>query len=193
MRHVAGKTGANLEELNKKIAWPLAKRPEFKTTYDAFRYAIADPDEDKGIEMADNVKSALLANIRRRLTPQPIKIEADVESELLHLRGHRCCERGPHRRRVQGNGGSSCHYQAHRTANVCIRPADAVAREEGRHCHAQAAIDAAKEVVEEKGGSLWSSAAGTSQLEENALANLMEKMEMENREVAGDDEDGEDK
>lgn len=192
MRHVAQTTGSNLLELNKAIAWPLAKRPEFKTTYEAFRFAIADPDAVfKGLEIAENVKAALLANIRRRLTPQPIKIRADVEVSCFTYEG------------IDAVRDALIAGEQKGTEDIpvtikLIAPPTYVLLTQSLEKKAgiatlQSAIDAAKAVVEERGGKLVVKKAprATSQLEENALANLMEKMEMENREVGGDDDEEE--
>ncbi|KAI8912078.1 eukaryotic translation initiation factor 2 alpha subunit-domain-containing protein [Powellomyces hirtus] len=78
MRHVAEKVNGNLEDLLEKYCWPLYKK--YNHAYDAFKIAINDPDSVFGdLDMSDETKKQLVSNIRRRLTPQPVKIRADVE------------------------------------------------------------------------------------------------------------------
>lgn len=88
MRHVAETTGRDLEELYKCIAWPLYKL--YGHAFEAFKTMVQDEGEviftrleqEAGGPipiMQEDVKSALLKNIKRRMTPQPLKIRADVE------------------------------------------------------------------------------------------------------------------
>lgn len=96
MRHVAETTGADLEELYKNIAWPLYRL--FGHAFDAYKTMTQDDgeaifkklEEDKGEPISiltAEVKDALLKNIKRRMTPQPVKIRADVEMTCYHYDG----------------------------------------------------------------------------------------------------------
>mmetsp|Transcript_28871 Transcript_28871/g.35539 ORF Transcript_28871/g.35539 Transcript_28871/m.35539 type:complete len:245 (-) Transcript_28871:254-988(-) len=79
MRNIAETTGQKLLTLNEKIAWPLAKAP-FKSTHEAFRMSISDPDSVFGnLDIDESTLKKLLTVIRRKLTPQPIRIRADIE------------------------------------------------------------------------------------------------------------------
>ena len=93
MRHVSETTGTNLEDLYLHMGWPLYKK--FGHAFEAFKHMVTDPDsilneltkpsEESGQEgvmvpaVEDGVKEALIKDIRRRMTPQPLKIRADVE------------------------------------------------------------------------------------------------------------------
>jgi translation initiation factor 2 subunit 1 len=90
MRNVAEKTNVPLEELYTAIGWPLYRK--YGHAYDAFKIAISYTQFLKfsNSRQSDNVFSglkmpnpavlpALLAQISRRLTPQPAKIRADIE------------------------------------------------------------------------------------------------------------------
>ena len=69
MRHVAATTGRNLLQLNKDITWKLNKAP-YKSTYEAFRLAVTDPDTVFGpLNVDQEVLSKILVNIRRKMTP----------------------------------------------------------------------------------------------------------------------------
>ncbi len=86
LRHVAETTpGNSLEELYEHMAWPLYAK--YGHCFEAFKQMVSSPDaildalQRPGGSPAVNseVKEALVKDIRRRMTPQPLKIRADVE------------------------------------------------------------------------------------------------------------------
>jgi len=86
LRHVAELREIPVLRLYETIAWPLYKR--FPHVYDAFRLAIVEPEKvfgDMTID-ADDMK-ALKTQIKRKLTPNPIKIRADIEVTCYHYEG----------------------------------------------------------------------------------------------------------
>ena len=96
MRHVAETTHCDLEELYKTVAWPLYRI--FGHAFDALKVMVSDDgdaifrrlEEDKGapIEvLTPAVIDALLKNVKRRMTPQPLKVRADVELTCFHYDG----------------------------------------------------------------------------------------------------------
>jgi translation initiation factor 2 subunit 1 len=86
MRHIAEKRQEPLEQLNQQIAWPLYKK--FGHAYDAFKVAVVDPELVLGeLGLAEDLKLELLTNIKRRLTPQAMKIRADIEVTCFGYEG----------------------------------------------------------------------------------------------------------
>jgi len=86
MRHVAETCGKDLEELYTQTAWPLYKK--FGHAYDAFRVAVTDDASVfAGMEVPPEVLEPLLKHIRRRLTPQPVKIRSDFELTCFNYEG----------------------------------------------------------------------------------------------------------
>ena len=89
MRHTSETTGASLPDLYEYMGWPLYKK--YGHAFEAFKHMVSDPDKilseltkpDASGAMvpavSDAVKDALIKDIRRRMTPQPLKIRADVE------------------------------------------------------------------------------------------------------------------
>jgi translation initiation factor 2 subunit 1 len=78
MRHVAERKNLVLEELYSQIGWPLYRK--FGHAYDAFKMALTEPEAVlEGMKVDEDVKLELLSNITRRLTPQKVKIRADIE------------------------------------------------------------------------------------------------------------------
>ena len=86
LRHVAEKLDIELEGLFKLVGWPLYKK--YGHAFDAFKIALNDPDSVfKDIELPENVREELMANIRRRMTPQPVRIRGDVEVSCFAYAG----------------------------------------------------------------------------------------------------------
>jgi len=86
MRHVAETMQRSIEDLYVQFGWPLYHK--FGHAYDAMKLAITDPDSVfAGINIEDEVKACLIKNIQRRLTPQPVKVRADLEVTCFHYEG----------------------------------------------------------------------------------------------------------
>lgn len=87
LRHVAETTSSHdLTELYEHLGWPLYRF--YGHAFDAFRLMVNDAEtvfdkvesQSTGAKRIEEfVKAALLKDIRRRMTPQPLKIRADVE------------------------------------------------------------------------------------------------------------------
>lgn len=98
IRHVSETTGTFPEKLYEALGWPLYKK--YGHTFDAFKLFVASPEllyneveqlrllESADCEALDDVVAqALLKDIRRRMTPQPLKIRADVELTCFEFDG----------------------------------------------------------------------------------------------------------
>ena len=86
MRHVAEKSDTVLEDLYTRIAWPLYRR--FGHAYDAFKLAVTESEKVfEGLEIRENEMRELMTGIRRRLTPQPVKIRSDIEVTCFGYEG----------------------------------------------------------------------------------------------------------
>lgn len=78
LRHCAEKFGLPLEELYQTIGWPLNRK--YGHAYDAFKLLITEPLVFDDIKPpSEDVLNELKLYILRRLTPQAIKVRADVE------------------------------------------------------------------------------------------------------------------
>ncbi|KAG7192506.1 eukaryotic translation initiation factor 2 subunit alpha [Scheffersomyces spartinae] len=86
LRHCAEKFNVSLEELYKTIGWPLSRK--YGHSYDAFKLSITDPSIfDDIVPPSSDVLDELKLYISRRLTPQAIKIRADVEVSCFSYEG----------------------------------------------------------------------------------------------------------
>ncbi|KZT62411.1 translation initiation factor eIF-2 alpha subunit [Calocera cornea HHB12733] len=78
MRNVGEKLHVDLEVLYDQIVWPLGDK--YGHPYDAFKLAVTEGDTVfEGITAPPSTIAEVRANIGRRLTPQPVKIRADIE------------------------------------------------------------------------------------------------------------------
>lgn len=91
LRQVAQDTGLEIEDLYDKVAWPLYKKfklesqneddkkVEYLHCYDVFKMGITDPSVFDELDVTPEILASVNTQIRRRLTPQPIKVRADIE------------------------------------------------------------------------------------------------------------------
>lgn len=84
LRHVAEilnyETDNQLEDLYKKTAWHFdEKLKKQANSYDIFKHAVNDPSILDECNLDTKTLEVLLENIKRRLTPQAVKIRADIE------------------------------------------------------------------------------------------------------------------
>ena len=80
LRHVSEVQSVDMEELYRQTAWPLYEK--FGHAYEAFRAAITDPESIFNEELMPglnpDLKTAMLANIKTRLTPTAVKVRCAV-------------------------------------------------------------------------------------------------------------------
>lgn len=86
MRHVAERVEIDLEELYERFGWPLYRK--YGHLYDAFKIALVEPESVfEDLDMPDYIREEILKNIRKRLTPQPIKIRSDIDCSCFSYEG----------------------------------------------------------------------------------------------------------
>lgn len=203
MRHVAETTGTELEDLYTQIGWPLYKM--FGHAHDAFRQMITDEESDAVFERLKNeyhggkdipiltpdVKEGLLKNIRRRLTPQPIKIRADVEMTCFNYDGIEHIK-------AAMKAAQACSTDTNEIKMRLVAPPLYVLttmtlnKARGIELLNEAVVACQKSIESNKGQMRVKEAArAVSEKEERALQEELEAAEAANREVAGDsDSDG---
>ncbi|VDD90939.1 unnamed protein product [Enterobius vermicularis] len=84
LRHVADQLGyqkeEELEDLYERTAWYFDKKLKKKAAaFDIFKKAISDPSVLNECDISEEIRQKLLQDIRKRLTPQAVKIRADIE------------------------------------------------------------------------------------------------------------------
>lgn len=84
LRHVAEllkyDSDEKLEKLYKKTAWYFdAKYGKPGSSFEAFKHAVTNPEILDECDIDEQTKAVLLDNIKRKLTPQAVKIRSDIE------------------------------------------------------------------------------------------------------------------
>ncbi|KNE58547.1 hypothetical protein AMAG_04113 [Allomyces macrogynus ATCC 38327] len=188
MRHVAEKCDVPLNELYEQFGWPLYKK--FGHAYEAFKLAIAEPEKVfEGLEIEPAIYEELIANIKRRMTPQPVKIRADVEVTCFTYEGIDAIK----------TALQTCEAQSTDDVPIKVRlvaPPLYVITTTTLDKNAgidklEAAIQVMADTIAKSGGSatIKMKPRAVSATDEKELAELMERVERENAEVSGDDDD----
>ncbi len=96
MRHAAETTNSDLEETYKHFTWPLYKK--FGHAHDAFKMMVSTPEDmfkaaleisgEEGAKvLTPELRAAIVKDIKRRMTPTPLKIRADIELTCFQYDG----------------------------------------------------------------------------------------------------------
>jgi len=181
-----------MEMLYETAAWPLGKT--YGHPYDAFKLALTEPEvvfATLNPRPPQHITDALLATIARRLTPQPIKVRADIELTCYTPAGIDAIKRAL-------KSGEAVSTEAVPIRAKLIAPPLYVLDTNASDKFAaveklEHAIDSIQRTIEEEGGNLTikMKPKAVSETEEQDLAQLMAKAGQENAEVSGDEDDDE--
>jgi len=186
MRHVAESVHQDLEALYTQIAWPLFRK--YGHAYDGFKLVLNDPDTQLGgFNLSPEVRQALLVNVKRRLTPQPVKVRADIEVSCFHYEGIDAVK-------AALTKGEETSTEAAPVKIKLVAPPLYVAVTTSTHKEIgikalNTAIDAIKEEILKRNGIIAVRVAPRTvhERDEKELSTLLEKLERENREVPADE------
>jgi len=186
------KEDERLEMLYDTIAWPLGKT--YGHPYDAFKLALSEPETvfaSLNPRPPQSTLDALLAMIARRLTPQPIKVRADIELTCYTPAGIDAIKRAL-------KAGEAVSTEAIPIHAKLIAPPlyvlDTNASDKfGAVEKLDRAIESIQKTIEKEGGNLVvkMKPKAVSETEEQDLAQLMAKAGQENAERSGDEEEEE--
>jgi translation initiation factor 2 subunit 1 len=88
MRHVADRQGKRLDELYEIVGWPLYRK--YGHAYDALKLCLSGETDDV-LQVCHKIdsatKSCLLDFVKKKLSPQPIKVRADLEVTCFSYTG----------------------------------------------------------------------------------------------------------
>lgn len=197
LRHLAERRKFHLTELYERIAWPLYRK--YGHAYDAFKIALAeetgggggDATEDPftSLEVPEDIIDELKLYIRRRLAPQPIKIRADVEVSCFTYDGIDAIREALFAGIAVGTDNSPIKIRLI-APPIYVLSTMTLEKESGIAL-LQKAIDVILEKISAKGGKMDVKMApkAVSLKEETELQAMMERLELENREVEGDEPD----
>ncbi|EIM80520.1 uncharacterized protein STEHIDRAFT_68245 [Stereum hirsutum FP-91666 SS1] len=194
LRHVATKLPEEerLEKLYEQIAWPLNKK--YAHPYDAFKVALTEADtvfSNLPAPLPPATYQLLTQTIARRLTPQPIKLRADIELTCYTPAGIDAIKK------ALREGERSSTEQVPIKAKLVAPPLYVLSTNAtdkfGAVERLERAIESIQATIEDQGGSLVIKMRpkAVSDTEEQDLAQLMAKASAENAEVSGDEDDEE--
>ncbi|XP_024996339.1 eukaryotic translation initiation factor 2 subunit alpha homolog isoform X2 [Cynara cardunculus var. scolymus] len=206
MRHVAETMQLDLEDLYIHVGWPLYRK--YGHAFEAFKLVVSDPDsilnsltrevKETGPDgeevtkvvpaLTDEVKDALVKNIRRRMTPQPLKIRADIEMKCFQFDGVLHIKDAM--RKAEAAGNQDCPVKIKLVAPPSyVLITQTLDKEQGISVLTKA-IAACTEEIELHKGKLTVKEAprAVSEREDILLAERMAKLSQANEEVEGDDD-----
>ncbi|KAK9126732.1 hypothetical protein Scep_015578 [Stephania cephalantha] len=206
MRHVAETMQIDLEDLYIHVGWPLYRK--YGHAFEAFKLIVADPDsilnsltreiKEVGTDgkevikvvpaMSEEVKDALIKNIRRRMTPQPLKIRADIEMKCFQFDGVLHIKEAM--RKAEAAGNDDCPVKVKLVAApLYVLTTQTLDKDQGILI-LNNAIKACTEAIEEHKGKLAVKEAprAVSERDDKLLAEHMAKLRQDNEEVSGDED-----
>jgi translation initiation factor 2 subunit 1 len=206
MRHVAETMKLDLEDLYIHVGWPLYRK--YGHAFEAFKVIVNDPDsvlnsltrEVKEIgpdgqevtkvvpPMSEEVKDALIKNIRRRMTPQPLKIRADIEMKCFQFDGVLHIKEAM--RKAEAAGNKDCPVKIKLVAPPSyVLNTQTLDKEQGIAILNKAIAACSEEIERHKGKlTVKEAARAVSEREDKLLAEQMAKLTRENEEVSGDED-----
>jgi len=187
MRHVAETMQRNLEDLYVQFGWPLYQK--FGHAYDAMKIAITDPDSVfAAINVEEEIKQCLIKNIQRRLTPQPVKVRADLEVTCFHYEGIDAIKAAL--KAGESMGTKDCPINIKLVAPPLYVMVGTYLDKEYGINHLTKSIEIIKKELADRKGELITKVAprSVSAGDELELASILERLERENKEVDGDDD-----
>ncbi|KAK9280489.1 hypothetical protein L1049_014181 [Liquidambar formosana] len=205
MRHVAETMHLDLEDLYIHIGWPLYQK--YGHAVEAFKLVVTDPDsvlnsltrEIKEIGpdgqevtkvvpvMSEEVKDSLIKNIRRRMTPQPLKIRADIEMKCFQFDGVLHIKEAM--RKAEAAGNHNCPVKIKLVAPpLYVLTTHTLDKERGISILNDAITACTQEIELHKGKLLVKEAPrSVSERDDKLLAEHMAKLHNDNEEISGDE------
>eukprot|EP00588_Corethron_pennatum_P001909 CAMPEP_0194299316 /NCGR_PEP_ID=MMETSP0169-20130528/60654_1 /TAXON_ID=218684 /ORGANISM="Corethron pennatum, Strain L29A3" /LENGTH=362 /DNA_ID=CAMNT_0039049405 /DNA_START=179 /DNA_END=1267 /DNA_ORIENTATION=+ len=189
LRHLADSRRLFLDELYEKVGWPLYKK--YGHAYDAFKLAMqpdsgGQDDPFEPLEIPDGLREDLVAYIRRRLAPQPVKIRADVEVSCFTYEGINAIRAALFAGIAEGT--EHCQIKIRLIAPPKYVLSTMTLDKDMGVTLLNKAVEAIKSTIEPKGGKMEIKMApkAVSLKEEKELMEMMDRLAAENNEVDGD-------
>lgn len=191
VRHVAETVGVDMIDLYQRWGWPMYRK--YSHAYDGFRMAVNDPDSVlEGLDISDREREELLRNVTRRLTPQPIKLRADIEVTCYHYEGIDAVKAAL--KAGESAGTEECPIKIKLVAPPLYVVTTASFQKRTGIDALSAALEVVKsEILRRKGKFVLKIEPRTvSEKDDKMLSSMMTELENENKEVGGDDDDSSD-
>jgi len=201
LRHVAElldyESDDQLEELYEKTAWHFDRKfGKPGASYDAFKHVVTNPETLDECDLDERTRKVLLSNIKRRMTPQSVKIRSDIEVACYTYEGVDAVKSA-----LRGGLALSTEDMPIKI-NLIAPPLYVVTTQTLERTEGLALLNTAvqriQELIEEAGGvfDMKQPPKVVSDLDEAELAKQLADLEKANLEVGGDSDadsfDGED-
>ncbi len=186
MSNVSRETDIPLEELYEKFGWDLYD--EFGHAYNAFHLALSESNT-MFLDLDNNVRETLLVNITRRMTPKPLKIRAYVKVMCYSYEGVEAIKTA-FRAGLLAVKADSEHVTIRVVAPpIYVITAVSMDKQEGLNI-VRDVCAAVQDSIEAQGGKLIvdKEAHVIDESDETEFANLLQKLEEQNKEVDGDED-----
>jgi len=194
LRHVADQLGYDsdqqLEDLYERTAWYFDRKYKKKAAcYDIFKKAITDPSVLDECDIDDATKQKFLEDIRKRLTPQAVKIRSDIEVSCFTYEGIDAVKAAL----LEGLKCSSEDLPIKINLIAppqCVITTSTLERPEGLAA-VNTALERIRETIEGAGGNFKVTMPPkvVTDLDETEIKKRMELLELEGAEVPGDAEE----
>jgi len=194
LRQLAESHDYYLEDMYEYIGWPLYKK--YGHAFDAFKLSLAlsestnttTEDPLTSLTIPNNMRHELSFYIKRRLAPQPIKIRADIEVSCFTYEGIDAIKEAL----MAGIALNSNIKIKLISPPIYVMTTTSLDKYVGIEL-LNTSIEKIKEVVERKGGKCETKmqAKAVSVKEDTELQLMMDRLELENKEVDGDTPDEE--
>mmetsp|Transcript_23284 Transcript_23284/g.30183 ORF Transcript_23284/g.30183 Transcript_23284/m.30183 type:complete len:335 (+) Transcript_23284:50-1054(+) len=193
MRHVCEKQHCSLEELYQTVGWPLYKK--YGHAYDAFKLCLSNDEPTENIfqvcEISQERKTILVDYIKKKLSPTPTKIRADIEVTCFAYEGIMAVKEAL----LKGIEAQTeeCPIQVKLIAPPLYVMTTMTLDKEMGVIVLQKGIDLITELILAKNGKIDVKMApkAVSQREETELQAMMDRLAAENAEKDGDEDDEE--
>ncbi|XP_021716284.1 eukaryotic translation initiation factor 2 subunit alpha homolog [Chenopodium quinoa] len=205
MRHVAETMNMDLEDLYIRIGWPLYRK--YGHAFEAFKVIVNDPDtildpltyevKETGPDgqevtkvipaVTPEIKVSLIKNIRRRMTPQPLKIRADIEMKCFHFDGVLHIKEAM--RKAEASGTEDCPVKIKLVAPpLYVLTTQTLDKEQGLATLHKAIEACTKEIEHHKGKLVVKEAPRTvSERDDKLFLEQLESLRRGNLEKSGDE------
>ncbi|ETW07965.1 hypothetical protein H310_02351 [Aphanomyces invadans] len=203
LRQVAQDTGLELTDLYEKIGWPLykkfkmeqplgaddEKKVEYLHCYDIFKMGITDPAVFDGLNIEPATLASLRTHIGRRLAAQPIKIRADIEVTCFTYEGIEAIREALTAAQLKSTDDVPIKVKLI-APPMYVMTTNTLDKVKGIALLHEA-IEAVHTIIKSKGGGLVVKMEPkvVSVNEEREFLQMIEKLENENRQVDGDDDE----
>lgn len=178
-----------LEDLYRRTAWHFDKKMgKPGSCYEVFKHAVNAPDVLDECDIDDETKKVLLLNIKRRLTPQAVKLRADIEVACYEYEGIDAVKTAL-RKGIELSTVENIVKICLIAPPLYVMTTQTTERTEGLEV-LNKAIQAIETSIKSSGGifNIQMPPKVVSDTDEAELAKQMEKLEEENRERSGDED-----